>query len=160
MITTPSHMSRLLRAEAAAPILRDASLGLASLDPALSAKAGLTPAQRGFAMTVIAGATFALGLAPQSALAFISLSMTCFFLASIWLRLFAGAASTASVQEPYRPSVEDRWLPVYSIAVALCTGRRASCHNSSPRSTRWTIPVLWRNCHKLKSSVNASEGRR
>ena len=119
VITTPSHMSRLLRAEAAAPILRDASLGLASLDPALSAKAGLTPAQRGFAMTAIAGATFALGLAPLSALAFISLSMTCFFLASIWLRLFAGAASTASVQEPYRPSVEDRWLPVYSIAVAL-----------------------------------------
>jgi cellulose synthase/poly-beta-1,6-N-acetylglucosamine synthase-like glycosyltransferase len=41
------------------------------------------------------------------------------FLASIWLRLFAGAASTASVREPYRPVVEDRWLPVYSVVVAL-----------------------------------------
>jgi hypothetical protein len=88
-ITTPTP---LLRAEATAPILRDASLGLASLDPTLSAKAGLTPAQRGFAMTAIAGATFALGLAPLPALVFMSLSMTCFFLASIWLRLFAGAA--------------------------------------------------------------------
>jgi cellulose synthase/poly-beta-1,6-N-acetylglucosamine synthase-like glycosyltransferase len=45
--------------------------------------------------------------------------MTCFFLASIWLRLFAGAASTACGQEPFRARVEDRRLPVYSVVAAL-----------------------------------------
>jgi glycosyltransferase XagB len=118
-ITTPSHMSRLLRAGATSTVLWEASLGLANLDPSLSAKTGASPAQCAFAMTVIGAASFAFGMAPAAALAVISLSMTCFFLASIWLRLFAGAASTATVQEPYRPDVGDRWLPVYSVIVAL-----------------------------------------
>ena len=100
-------------------MLWEASLGLANLDPSLSAKAGASRAQCAFAMASIGTASFAFGMAPATALAIISLSMTCFFLASIWLRLFAGAASTASIQEPYRPDVGDRWLPVYSVVVAL-----------------------------------------
>ncbi|MGH6858476.1 MAG: glycosyltransferase family 2 protein, partial [Methylocella sp.] len=118
-ITTPSHMSRLVRAGATASILREASLGLANLDPSLSAKAGSSRAQRAFAMTAVAAATFALGLVPAFTLALMSFSMTCFFLASIWLRLFAGAASTACRQEPFPARVEDRRLPVYSIVIAL-----------------------------------------
>jgi hypothetical protein len=118
-ITTPSHLSSLVRAGATASILREASLGLADLDPSLSAKAGSSQAQCAFAMTAIAASTFAFGLAPAFTLAVVSLSMACFFLASIWLRLFAGAASTACVQEPFRARVEDRRLPVYSVVVAL-----------------------------------------
>ncbi|MGI8568937.1 MAG: glycosyltransferase [Methylocella sp.] len=117
-ITTPSHLSRLVRAAATASILREASLGLANLDPSLSAKAPSQP-QCAFAMTAIAASTFAFGLAPAFTLAVVSLSMTCFFLASIWLRLFAGAASTACGQEPFRARVEDRRLPVYSVVAAL-----------------------------------------
>jgi hypothetical protein len=118
-ITTPSHLSRLVRAATIASILREATLGLANLDPSLSAKAGPSQAQCAFAMTAIAVSTFAFGLAPAFALADVSLSMTCFFLASIWLRLFAGAASTACGQEPFRARVEDRRLPVYSVVAAL-----------------------------------------
>ncbi|MGH6852595.1 MAG: glycosyltransferase, partial [Methylocella sp.] len=118
-ITTPSHLSRLVRAAATASILREANLGLANLDPSLSAKAGPSQAQCAFAMTAIAVSTFAFGLAPAFTLAVVSLSMSCFFLASIWLRLFAGAASTASGLEPFRARVEDRLLPVYSVVAAL-----------------------------------------
>ena len=118
-ITTPSHLSCLVRAATIASILREATLGLANLDPSLSAKAGPSQVQCAFAMTAIAVSTFAFGLAPAFALAGVSLSMTCFFLASIWLRLFAGAASTACGQEPFRARVEDRRLPVYSVVAAL-----------------------------------------
>ncbi|MGH6848741.1 MAG: glycosyltransferase family 2 protein [Methylocella sp.] len=118
-ITTPSHLSSLVRAAATESILREACLGLGNLDPSLSAKAGPSQAQCAFAMTAIAAATFAFGLAPAFTLAVVSLSMTCFFLASIWLRLFAGAASTASGEAPFRARLEDRRLPVYSVVVAL-----------------------------------------
>ncbi|MGB6492788.1 MAG: glycosyltransferase family 2 protein [Methylocella sp.] len=118
-ITTPSHLSRLVRAAATASILREACLGLANLDPSLSAKAGSSQAQCAVAVAAAAAAILAFGLAPAFTLALVSLSMTCFFLASIWLRLFAGAASTACGQEPFRARVEDRRLPVYSIVVAL-----------------------------------------
>lgn len=118
-ITTPSHMSYLVRAGATSRVLWEASLGLATLDPCLSAKAGASPAQCAFAMAVVSGASFAFGLVPASALSFLSLSMSSFFLASIWLRLFAGAASTASTWEPYRPRIDDRRLPVYSVVIAL-----------------------------------------
>jgi glycosyltransferase XagB len=118
-ITTPSHLSSLVRAAATASILREASLGLANLDPSLSAKERPSHSQCTSAMAVAAAATLAFGLAPAFTLALVSLSVTCFFLASIWLRLFAGAASTACGQEPFRVRVEDRRLPVYSIVVAL-----------------------------------------
>jgi hypothetical protein len=65
-ITTPSQMSRLLRADAASTVLWEASLGLANLDPSLSAKAGASRAQCAFAMTAIGAASFAFGMAPTS----------------------------------------------------------------------------------------------
>jgi glycosyltransferase XagB len=118
-ITTPSHLSGLVRAAATGSILREASLGLADLDPSLSAKERPSYAQCTSAMAVAAAATLAFSLAPAFTLTLVSLSMTCVFLASIWLRLFAGAASTACEQEPFRARVEDRRLPVYSVVVAL-----------------------------------------
>jgi hypothetical protein len=118
-ITTPSHLSSLVGAAATASILREASLGLANLDPSLSAKERPSRAQCASVMAVAAATTLAFGLAPAFTLAVVSLSMTCLFLASIWLRLFAGAASTACGQQPFRAHVEDRRLPVYSVVVAL-----------------------------------------
>jgi glycosyltransferase XagB len=118
-ITTPSHLSSLVRAASIASILREASLGLANLDPTLSAKERPSHAQCTSAMAAAAAATLAFGLAPAATLTVVSLSMTCLFLASIWLRLFAGAASTACGQAPFRARVEDRRLPVYSVVVAL-----------------------------------------
>jgi hypothetical protein len=100
-------MSHLVRAGATTSILRPASLGLANLDPSLSAKERPSRSQRTSAMAA-AAATLAFGLAPAFALALFSLSMTCSFLASIWLRLFAGAASTACEQKPFRVRTEDR----------------------------------------------------
>ncbi len=118
-ITTPSHLSRLVRQAATASILREASLGLANLDPSLSAKERPSHAQCTSAMAAAAAGTLAFGLAPAATLTVVSLSMTCLFLASIWLRLFAGAASTGCREAPFRARVEDRRLPVYSVVVAL-----------------------------------------
>jgi hypothetical protein len=118
-ITTPSHLSSSVRTAATASILREASLGLANLDPSLSAKERPSHAQCASAMAAATAATLAFGLAPAITLTVVSLSMTCLFLASIWLRLFAGAASTACGQPPFRARVEDRRLPVYSVVVAL-----------------------------------------
>jgi hypothetical protein len=137
-ITTPSHMSRLLRAGATSTVLWEASLGLANLDPSLSAKAGASPAQCAFAMAATSAASFAFCLTPEPALAFVSLAMTCFFLASIWLRLFAGAASTACGQ-PYHPRVEDRRLPVYSVVVALHREARVVATHRRARRDRLSV---------------------
>lgn len=118
-ITTPSCLSRAVSAHATASILREATLALGDVDPNLSAKTPASPGQRGSAIAAIAGATFAFGIAPEATLTYVSISMTCLFLASIWLRLFAGAASIPPRQQRFRPSVEDRELPVYSVIVAL-----------------------------------------
>ncbi len=118
-ITTPSHLSRLARCAAALSIRRDASLSLACLDPNLSAKTPLSALQRGCAIAGVAGTAFAIGVAPGPALVTLSLAMTCLFLASIWLRLFAGAASSACCTGPFHARIEDRRLPYYSIVVAL-----------------------------------------
>jgi hypothetical protein len=72
-ITTPSHMSRLLRAGATSTVPWEASLGLANLDPSLSAKAGASPAQCAFAMAATSAASFEFCLTPEPALAFVSL---------------------------------------------------------------------------------------
>jgi hypothetical protein len=118
-ITTPSHLARLARSGAIHSILRDSSFGLACLDAGLSARIPPGIIQRNCAITGLAGTAFAIGMAPGPALAMISLSMTCLFLASIILRLFAGAASSVCCMEPIRARAGDRRLPCYSIVVAL-----------------------------------------
>jgi hypothetical protein len=118
-ITTPSHLARLARSGAIHSILRDLSFGLACLDAGLSARIPPGIIQRNCTVTGLAGTAFAIGMAPGPALAMISLSMTCLFLASIILRLFAGAASSVCCMEPIRARAGDRRLPCYSIVVAL-----------------------------------------
>jgi cellulose synthase/poly-beta-1,6-N-acetylglucosamine synthase-like glycosyltransferase len=118
-ITTPSHLSRVVQAHAAAPIVRDATLGLSGLDPGLSARTPASPAQRACAIAAAAVWTAALALGFHSALTLISLAMTCLFLASICLRLFASAASTGVRSRPSLPRAADQKLPLYSVVVAL-----------------------------------------
>ncbi len=118
-VTTPAHLARLARSAAVPAILRDSSLGLACFDPGLSAKSPPCRMQRNCACSGLAGTAFALGSAPGPALLMISLTMTCIFLASIFLRLFAGAASSVCCLGPFRPRAEDRRLPAFSIVVAL-----------------------------------------
>ena len=72
-ITTPSHLSSLVGAAATASILREASLGLANLDPSLSAKERPSRAQCASVMAVAAATTLAFGLAPAFTLAVVSL---------------------------------------------------------------------------------------
>jgi hypothetical protein len=103
----------------------DKRLGLANLDPSLSAKAGPSQAQCAFAMTAIAVSTFAFGLAPAFALAGVSLSMTCFFLASIWLRLFAESFANFVSQDECR-----------LVLAIKGRGRVAARCGLSPRSQR------------------------
>jgi cellulose synthase/poly-beta-1,6-N-acetylglucosamine synthase-like glycosyltransferase len=118
-ITTPTHLSHLVRTAAAAAIAREASFALAGLDPKLSAKMGPTRAQCLFAVAAIALAALCYALAPQTESAVFSLGVNCLFLATIVLRLFAGAASIDAPETPFRARIEDRRLPVYSVVIAL-----------------------------------------
>ncbi len=120
-ITTPAHLSRLVRASAAPAMARHASFGLSSLDPSLSARSGVTRAQAiaGF-VAAAAGIGLALGSAiGQTALTIAASSL---FLAAVCLRLFAGAASRDPGRAQPRSRarrVNDRFLPPYSVIVAL-----------------------------------------
>jgi cellulose synthase/poly-beta-1,6-N-acetylglucosamine synthase-like glycosyltransferase len=118
-ITTPSHLSRLARAAAAQSIRQDSALGLLRLDPDLSAAMPPNAMQHACAVAATGSGAFWLSISPKAMLLFVSLAMTCLFLASIWLRLFAGAASAGCRHPPNRARLEDRWLPVYSVVIAL-----------------------------------------
>ncbi|VTZ48344.1 Glycosyl transferase family 2 [Methylocella tundrae] len=118
-ITTPAHMSRLVRAAAATAIVHEASFALAGRDPHLSAKAGATEAQ---CCAVIAATTMAgliCALEPAFGLAALTIASSSLFLAAICLRLFAGAASNQDAYAGRGRRIDDRLLPTYSIIVAL-----------------------------------------
>lgn len=95
-ITTPAHMSRLVRAAAATAIVHEASFALAGRDPQLSAKAGATEAQCCVAIAASAMAGLICALEP---------------------RFGAASDQDACVRRGRR--VDDRLLPTYSIIVAL-----------------------------------------
>lgn len=118
-IATPTHLSRLVRAGSAASIVREASFGLADLDASLSAQTGPNRAQWRFAIAAMAFAVLMFALAPGFAATLLSLLTNCLFLATILLRLFAGAASGDRGLSPSRARLADRRLPTYSIVVAL-----------------------------------------
>lgn len=118
-ITTPSSLAKAVGLQARASIAREATLALANLDPSLSAKTPLSPGQRKLAVAAAGAAAFAGGLAPQPALTLATMALACLFLASIWLRLLAGAASTALKPARIGPKLKDRDLPIYSIIIAL-----------------------------------------
>ncbi|WP_051952711.1 glycosyltransferase family 2 protein [Methylocapsa aurea] len=118
-IATPTHLSRLVRAEATPLVLREASYALAHLDPNLSAKAGPSLGQRQFAIMGFATAALVCALAPAFGARILALSVNCLFLATIVQRLFIGAASVGAAHAPPRLATDDRLLPAYSIVVAL-----------------------------------------
>ncbi|PNG26439.1 hypothetical protein CR492_08530 [Methylocella silvestris] len=115
-ITTPTNMSRLVRALAAPMIARHASLALAIRYPQLSARGGATEAQCCAVIAAAAAIGLACALAPPISAA-LAIGAGVVFLAAISLRLFAGAASATRVSRP--PRIDDRQLPPYSIIVAL-----------------------------------------
>lgn len=119
-ITTPSHLSQLVRAASAARMARDASFALANLDSSLSAREGLSRAQQRILLAAIWTVGFFCALAPPFGSTVLSLSLNTLFLATIFLRLFTGAASLDEAEQPPpRTRIDDRRLPVYSIIVAL-----------------------------------------
>jgi hypothetical protein len=116
-ITTPTHLSSLLRTHFRKRILHDASFALLSLDPALSARGRV---QRLFPLGFAAGTLLALCTAltlvgPGS---FLAALVGFAFLAIVFLRILVCAAAIEA-----RPLVgrrlSDDQLPLYSIVVAL-----------------------------------------
>ncbi|WP_175492555.1 glycosyltransferase [Methylocapsa palsarum] len=119
VITTPANLSRLVRAASIDAIAWEASFALANFDPDFSARSGPSPQQRRLAMASLWILSLAIVLTPGVGASFMSLSVNALFLAAIFLRLFAGAASMGSVKQTFRAPLEDRRLPRYSIVVAL-----------------------------------------
>ncbi|MEJ0095438.1 MAG: glycosyltransferase family 2 protein [Methylocella sp.] len=117
-VTTAKNLSRLVRAASAASIVQEASFALPDLDASLSAKAGPTPAQGLFAIMVVI-AIAACVAAPEPASMLLSIAASCLFLATVFLRLFAGAASLDHADVRHPPRINDRNLPTYSIVIAL-----------------------------------------
>jgi cellulose synthase/poly-beta-1,6-N-acetylglucosamine synthase-like glycosyltransferase len=127
-ITTPSHLSRAVRAFASAAIASDASNALGARDARLSARSGPTPAQGRAAVGAAVTGALAFAVAPELAETCCSFSMSCLFLPAILLRLFSAAASLEKPRPAWRREVEDRVLPIYSIVVALHREARVAAH--------------------------------
>lgn len=119
VITTPSSLSRQIRAASSEVMTQEASDGLPSLDMSLSAKAGVTVAQSVFAGGGAAITALAFAAAPEIGAEVFATGMSCLFLPTIFLRLFAGAASGRTGVSRVRSRLPDDLLPTYSIIVAL-----------------------------------------
>ncbi len=118
-ITTPTHLSRLLRAAFRPQILHDASFALPALDPDLCArsKALRHPpfAAAGFSLLAL----FAM-LTMAGPTALYALLLGLIFLAVVLLRLLVSAAALeAPASAPARHKLTDQELPLYSIVIAL-----------------------------------------
>jgi len=127
-ITTPSHLSRTVRAHATAGIAWDASNALSAADTSLSARSGPSRAQSCAVLGAAVGGVLGFGLAPQLAETCFSFSMSCLFLPAILLRLISGAASLDEDRPVSRREVPDHRLPTYSIVVALHREARVAPH--------------------------------
>ena len=117
-LTTPTHLFDLVCAASREKIALRASLALWSSDPALCAKEGASRGQRyvGLAIAVLIAAGSLLAPAATGMICGTALSFA--FLAVIWLRL---AACAASFNRPALPQlrVKEAALPIYSIVIAL-----------------------------------------
>jgi glycosyltransferase XagB len=120
-LTTPTHLYDLVRAAARAEISRKASLALWYLDPALSAKGGLSRRQKHNALAMGALIAVSFAVAPSAAGTVCEMFLGLAFVAVIWLRLAACAASAVSCNLPVLPlrPLKQAELPIYSIVVAL-----------------------------------------
>jgi cellulose synthase/poly-beta-1,6-N-acetylglucosamine synthase-like glycosyltransferase len=117
-ITTPTHLSRLVRVREREKVADLASSGLPTFDPALSARGGASPAQIAVACLGFVTAIILMFAAPHAAALLASLTLCASFLAGVVMRLLASAAALGSAV-PRRLAVEVARLPVYSIIVAM-----------------------------------------
>ena len=115
-ITTPRGLAALVRVERAQEIAAQAAQGLESLDPALTARGELSPAQTmcaaGFGLGLIA----LTGAAPWAARALTSAILWGVFTTAVSLRL---AVTVAAGATPAPPPLPDAALPVYTVLIAL-----------------------------------------
>ena len=117
-LTTPTHLFDLVRAASREEIARKASLGLWSSDPALCAKDGATPEQKHAALAIAALIVASSLLAPSVTGTICGGLLSFGFVAAIWLRLAACAASFGQQAIPLR-HIEEAEFPIYSIVIAL-----------------------------------------
>lgn len=118
VVTTPTHLSELVHAAAHREISQRASLGLWSVDPWLCARGGVSPRQSIVALIVVGAIAACLAVAPGTTATLCQMMLSLAFLAVIWLRLAACAASREA-PAPLPPSFNDAELPIYSIVIAL-----------------------------------------
>ena len=115
-LCSPRRLEALVREQFRTRIAAQAANGLIERDPALSAKAGLTPRQR----TIAAAAIFAAGAlswaVPSATATFANVALWSLLFSSIALRALAlGAGRNARTPVALR----DDQLPVYSVLVPL-----------------------------------------
>lgn len=127
-ITTPSHLSRCVRACASAIIAWDASNALSAREASLSARVGPSRAQICTGLGAVFVGTLSYTSAPELAESCLSFGMSCLFLPAILLRLFSAAASFEEGRPAPRRVVADHRLPTYSIVVALHREARVAAH--------------------------------
>jgi cellulose synthase/poly-beta-1,6-N-acetylglucosamine synthase-like glycosyltransferase len=127
-VTTPSHLSQLVRAFAKPRIAWDASNALSSSDANLSARVGPTSAQAATGLcAAVAGLLLQIS-APELAPSCFSVAMSSLFLPAILLRLFSAAASFEDRGPFSQGAIADHRLPKYSIVVALHREARVAAH--------------------------------
>jgi cellulose synthase/poly-beta-1,6-N-acetylglucosamine synthase-like glycosyltransferase len=118
-ITTPSHLSRLIRDHSATKMADDASFDLASFAPGLSAFQGKSSDRRRFIFAVI---VFVMVLLLSLPAVFSVPTYSCFgilFLSSVVFRLLSCAMSSDRTEVSSAPALADDELPIYSIIVPL-----------------------------------------
>lgn len=117
VLTTPTHLLRLVQAAARRDISRSASLGLWSFDQALCAKNGASQCQRYVGLAVAMSVALSALLVPAVTGTICGMALSLAFLAAIWLRLAACFASARPAPMP--PPIRQSELPIYSIVIAL-----------------------------------------
>ena len=117
-LTTPSHLSWLVRQAARRDIAHRASFDLPRFDTNLCAKGGMN-APQGVALGVLGSiAAFSLPVAPVASVTIGAALLGLTLLATFWLRLSACAASPKRSPTSSRALSDDE-LPLYSIVIAL-----------------------------------------
>ena len=117
-VTSPERLEALMRYDRRREVAKTASHGLPDWNGALSARAGITPAQAG---TLLAAAFLfcaAAWQAPGATLLACNLGVTAAFLMAVILRLAAAAASPR-VKPTRTPRALNADLPIYTVIVPL-----------------------------------------
>ena len=116
VICSPQRLAALLRTRMGEQIAREASNTVERLDPALSARRGLSRGQLVFVAAALILASFAALAAPVALTLPASIFLWLLFACAVAIRLTAMAANRAPTPAP---EVADADLPIYSIIVPL-----------------------------------------